>query len=59
MNFAAKLFLACSGVLLTGSGSFVYNTAERVSALEAHRQDDNARLERIENKLDEALKRIK
>ena len=57
MNWTAKILLACSGVILSGSTGFVYTTAQRVTALEAHRVDDAARLDRIEAKIDKLLER--
>jgi hypothetical protein len=58
-SFTTKVALAAISLGLTGSSTFVYQTTQRVAALEAHRADDNERLSRIETKLDKALERIK
>ncbi len=54
---ATKIALAVMSMALTGSTTFVFQTTQRVSTLEAHRADDVERLTRIENKVDRLLEK--
>lgn len=45
-------------VMLSGVDTYYHNDrdlVQRVTALESHRQDDNGRLDRIENKIDQLI----
>lgn len=54
-SITAKVTISALGVLVSAGGVGLINTQSRVAVLEAHRQDDNARLERIENKIDQLM----
>lgn len=59
MSLTTKILMGLLSVALTGTGSFVMSTSTRVSALEAHREDDSKRLDRIEHKIDQLIERTK